>query len=123
MIKLISPRCVSLRPEGREAGMSQQFQVDDILSVESIEEKAGRVAIVLDLLSGQRVIAARYSDPGEAGADFGLLRILLGQTAWPEEWQAGPRDRPCSLPTRLRLPACGILARWGTTRRYLKTSC
>lgn len=94
MIRITSPRCFTVDSDLPEQIEAQQFRLDDILTVELVEGPRHGNALAVDLLSGQRVIAGRYSDPSEAGADFGKLRVLLGMSAWPDEWEQNTEDTP-----------------------------
>lgn len=123
MINVISPRCVAIHSDLPASAGAQQFRLDDILSIDLIEGPRHGETLTLDLLSGQHVVAARYVDPGEAGADFGMLRVLLGMSAWPEELQENAESAPG--PTgRLRhyVSLCFDLIAGGRTAKRAETS-
>ncbi|HQT80352.1 MAG TPA: hypothetical protein PLD10_25215 [Rhodopila sp.] len=103
MLKHVAPRCVAIVTDIAGKTDVQQFGLDEVLGVDLLAKASGELALVVDLLSGRRITAGRYRDPAAAGYDFGQLRILLGQPAWPEEWQCETANAGASHRWRRRL--------------------
>jgi len=112
MIMHVAPRCVAIVSHLNGVPAIHQIKLDSIATLDLSDRNAGECQLIVHQISGRQSSISRYSDPAEAGADFGKMRVLMGLSAWPEEWEQfhPATGEPAPVVRRPRRPRPGRAA-------------